>query len=118
LHYVAGQHVTADRPSGYAIFPSALHDGQCSYFREAREVRLKWGFKKLYPLVRHYLRAELRRALIGLLGSNGSYYRYQTGRRRLTPEQQEQVQRLLARFGYDGPPPFEHESVAYDYLTP
>ena len=48
------------------------------------------------------------------LGSRGTYYRYQSGERLLTPEQQQKILQLFTAKGYNGLS-FEHYVETYDF---
>ena len=115
MHFVAGQHVTEKRTIGYAVYPSALKNGDCCFFREACEAQLAWGFKLLYQPLPKHLRAEARNSITWYLGSVGTYYRYQNGERKLTSEQQQYIKDLLHEYGYDGEPQFEHYEPSYNF---
>lgn len=115
IHYVAGQHVTSDCIVGYAIYPSACRNGKCKFFREAREARLAWGFKNIYKGLDRHQAAEARKRITGLLGSVGTYYRYQSGERKLMPNQQQAIEAILKASGGTGDVRYEHYEQSYDF---
>lgn len=115
VRYLAGQHVPATLEMGMAVYPTAYHDGQCAFFRHNRVQRMAWGFGGIYLPLKSYLRAPARTAVCELLGSEGTYYRYHHGQRKLSPEQQEGVKRILREFGYNGEVQFEHYEDTYDF---
>ncbi|MBR1732263.1 MAG: hypothetical protein IJ729_00770, partial [Alloprevotella sp.] len=84
--------------------------------RPRRVVRTAWGFRSLFRdvLARHA--PSLRSSLMGLLGSESTYYRYHRGERRLTPEQQQEVARIFRRYGYgDAAVTFDHYREEIDF---
>ena len=115
IHYVAGQHVTSKCIAGYAIYPSACQNGKCQFFREAREARLAWGFKTIYNGLDRHQRAEARKSITAFLGSVGSYYRYQSGERKLMPDQQRVIEAILTEYGHTGEVVYEHYEPSYDF---
>ena len=115
LHFLAGQHVPADRPCGPAVYPSACQDGTCRYFRHSNVVRLAWGFDGTYTPLEPYFRSKARSDVQNMLGSVGTYYRYDHGERKLSPEQQERIHKILQDYGYNGPVTFKHVEECYDF---
>lgn len=115
MHYLAGQHAPAGRLVGPAVYPWALHDGQCELYRECHPVRMAWGFGRLYAhLPRHLVSAA--RASVQRYFSLGAstYYRYHHGERKLTPRQQEEVIAIVMGFGSREEPSFDHYAMEYD----
>ena len=115
LRYVAGQQVPSTLNLGYAIYPSALKDGKCRFFREACEARLAWGFKYLYKHIPHHLRANARWLVTRYLGSVGTYYRYHHGERKLSAEQQEDILNMLSEYCDKEQLVFEHYEPSYNF---
>ena len=115
LHYQTGLQLPPARTAGEAVYPNALSDGQCHYFREAAEQQMAWGFSMLYEPLKRYFRGEARESVKQYLGSNGTYYRYHHGERRLTTAQQEQILRILQQYGHPGPLVFDHHEPGYDF---
>ncbi|MCR5711598.1 MAG: DUF6078 family protein [Prevotella sp.] len=113
LRYVVGQQISQKRTWGLTVFPNALHDGMCEYFQKAELVELAYGFHKLYAGVPKHLRSSLRHDITGFLGSVGSYYRYDKGERKLSPEQQEVIKGYMAEYGSQEERPFEHYEIGY-----
>lgn len=100
LHYQCFSCKSADEKRGYAIFPDALHDGECEYFVQLRIVKTAWGFNSLFSDVKVKDAPVLRRKMKRYLGSKGQYYRYKLGQLRLLPEQQECIKGIFADMGY------------------
>ena len=51
--------------------------------------------------------------ITGFLGSVGSYYRYDKGERKLSPEQQKVIEGYMAKYGSTLERPFEHYEIGY-----
>lgn len=100
LRYVAGQHIPDDLEWGPAVYPSALRGGVCRFFKEIRVIRAAWGFDRLFSEVKQKDYTALREKLKRYLGGHGTYYRYNSGERLLTPEQQAWILDLFVRYGY------------------
>ena len=116
MHFVAGQHVTADRPFGLAIFPSALQDGKCMFFREFGIQQMAWGFSNLYVNVPPHLRGTARKKVQACLGGGCStYYRFHQGERLLSPKMQQNVLDTIARYGSTEGIRFDHYVTEYDF---
>ena len=101
LRYAVAPIVEASREYGPSVYHSALKDGKCSYFVDKEPERLAWGFRPLFSKVRHEDYANLRCRVMALFGSESQFFRYNRGRFRLSPEQQDQVLALFRSYGYD-----------------
>ena len=105
-----------DRHHGPAIYPTAWQNGECKYFREKRFVLKAWGFIHLYDNVPHYLRAEARRSVRFFFSRGfGPYYRYHKGENLLSPEQQDEIMKIIAKFGSTDGIRFDHYVEAWDF---
>lgn len=102
LRYQAALELPADWTSGQAVFPTALNNGECRYFRSNVKVRLATGFviKDNPQLSRMFV--ALRHVLTEHLGSQGTYYLYRNGGKWLTPAQQEGIRQTFRKAGYEG----------------
>ena len=114
LRYVAGRQAAKRQNCGYAIFPSALKEDGCRFYRTAEKVELAYGLHSMKTRIPHYLHATVRRAITHYLGSVGTYYRYDKGTRKLTPRQQEDIKRMLNKLGCPLERPFDHYVKGYD----
>lgn len=116
MHFVAGQHVTADRPCGQAIYPSAFQNDTCQFFRESDVKQMAWGFTHIYKNLPHYMRGAARRSVQSHLGGGVStYYRYHHGERLLSPKMQQEVLDVVGRFGSTEGVRFDHYVSDYDF---
>ena len=116
MHYQARLLLPEDRHHGSAVYPTAWQDGECKYFREKRFVQKAWGFTHLYDNVPHYQRAEARRNVrFFFSGGFGPYYRYHHGENLLSPEQQEEIMKIIAQYGSTDGIRFDHYVEAWDF---
>lgn len=86
---------------GRAVYPGACRDGKCRYYVELELMRMAWGFGKLYWEAKSCDVAPLRKRMQDMFGGKTGYYKYHRGDKKLTPEQQADIARLFAQYGYD-----------------
>ncbi|MBQ8462572.1 MAG: hypothetical protein IJ544_00445 [Prevotella sp.] len=115
IRYVAGQHLPGSVTYGPAIYPNALGAGECPFFTQAQEIRAAWGFAPLYQRVQRHHRAPIRKAITAYLGSVGTYYRYNSGERKLSTEQQRHIMDIMGAYGYTDDLAFEHYEASYNF---
>ena len=117
MHYQARLLRAEDgRPYGNAIFPTAWQDGKCKCFREKRLVRKAWGFQHLYDNVPQRDKAEARHCVRSFFsGGCGPYYRYHHGENLLSPEQQDKIMKIIAKFGSTDGIRFDHYVEEWDF---
>ena len=91
-------------------------NGECKYFREKRLVQKAWGFTHLYDNVPQRDKADARRCVrSSFSGGNGPYYRYHHGENLLSPEQQEEIMKIIAQYGSTDGIRFDHYVEAWDF---
>ena len=116
LHFQAGLLKPDTVLRGNAVYPSAWKDGKCKCYNEKKLVRRAWGFSKLYRNVSRYHRAEARNSVKNYFSrGNGPYYRYHHGENKLSPEQQDDILRIIARFGSLEGIAFDHYETGFDF---
>lgn len=116
MHYQARLLMPKDRYSGQAVFPTAWENGKCRCFREKRLVKKAWGFTKLYNNVPQRQKAEARQCVHALFGGgNGPYYRAHHGEIMLSPQKQEEILKVLAKFGSIEGVKFDHYVIDWDF---
>ena len=116
MHYQAGLLLPEGRQHGPAIYPTAWQDGECKCFREKRLVQKAWGFTHIYDNVPQRDRAEARRCVRLLFsGGNGPYYRIHHGESVISPEQQQDIMNVLAKFGSTEGIRFDHYIEDWDF---
>ena len=84
-----------------AVFRGMGDDGVCDFFLEKRIERQAWGMDKLFEKVFYNDARSIRKALLGMLGNKGGYYRYNRGEKYLSATQQERVRAVFRRYGYE-----------------
>ena len=97
----AAVHLAGGRQSGMAVFRGIGDDGVCDFFLEKRIERQAWGMDKLFEKVFYNDAMSIRKALLGMLGNKGGYYRYNRGEKYLSATQQERVRAVFRRYGYE-----------------
>ena len=113
MHYQAMLLMPKDR---YSVFPTAWENGQCRCFRVKRRVTKAWGFSKLYHNVPQWQKAEARQCVRALFGKgNGPYYRVHHGENMLSPEKQEEILEVLAKYGSVEGVRFDHYVTDWDF---
>ena len=116
MHYQARLLLPEGRHYGPAIYPTAWQDGNCNYFREKRLVRKAWGFTKLYDNVPQRQKAEARQSVHAFFGrGNGPYYRAHHGELMLSPKEQEEIIKILSKFGSTEGIKFDHYVTDWDF---
>ena len=89
--------------------------GTPGFFREKRLVKKAWGFTKLYDYVPLRQKAEARQCVHALFGGgNGPYYRAHHGEIMLSPEKQEEIWKVLAKFCSIEGVKFDHYVIDLD----
>ena len=116
MHYQARLLMPDDRYTGSAVFPTAWQNGECKCFREKRLVRKAWGFDHLYDNVPQRQKAEARQSVHAFFGrGNGPYYRVHHGENMLMPKEQDEIMKIIAKFGSTEGIKFDHYVMAWDF---
>lgn len=116
MHYQAYLLQSKDQLSGHAILPSAWQAGKCQRYCEVKLVKKAWGFTNIYNNVPYYLKAEARQKVKNYFSSgNGPYYRYHHGDNKLSPRQQEDIMRILAKYGSTDGLKFDRYEEDFDF---
>lgn len=116
VRYAAGQAAATNKTHGPCVYPVALRDGQCPMFRQLRLIRSAWGFRPLFADVQKKDYNDLRFEVIHYFRSESDFWRYNRGRYKLTPEQQQDILDIFRRFGYDpATRQFQHYEELVDF---
>ena len=115
IRFLAGQHVPETMMSGPAVYPNALSDDICPYFKQTRVIHGAWGFRNLYKDVEKADAQILKAKVINYLGGPVASYGYMHGEKLLTPEQQDCIQGFFNEMGYTHTIVFEGYSIMYDF---
>ena len=115
IRYLAGQHVPDTMMNGPAVYPNAVSDNICPYFKQTRIIHGAWGFRNLYKGVAKQDVQVLKAKIVNYLGGPVACYDYMHGEKLLTPEQQETIQGFFNEMGYTQSIVFEGYSAIYDF---
>ena len=115
IRFLAGQHVPATMMSGPAVYPNAMTNGVCPFFKQTRVIHGAWGFRNLYKNVEKTDAQVLKAKVINYLGGPVASYGYMHGDKLLTPEQQASIQGFFNELGYTNTIVFEGYSIMYDF---
>ena len=101
----------------YCVLPQALQgDGSCAHYKPVERVTIAWGFVGINEMLRSRdARHDVRLQLTDYFGSRGSYYRARDGVRALSPEEQQYIRDLVARYGYDKGVEFDRYEEKFDF---
>ena len=106
-HYAATQ-LPDSQTRVATVAPGAQRGNSCQWFASKEPMRVAYGFRHLYDHVLHNDFAPMKKAITTLLRGRTNYYRYNRGELTLTPQEQQQIARLMASMGYDEAPVFDH----------
>ena len=116
MHYQARLLMPDSRYTGSSVFPTAWQNGACKCFREKQLVRKAWGFTHLYDNIPQRQRAEARESVHAFFGrGNGPYYRAHHGELMLSPKQQDEILKIIAKFGSTNGIHFNHYVTDWDF---
>lgn len=115
LRRLAADCLPDDMEQFYAVNPRRVrHDEQCPYFRPAKEVRMARGFMHALGTVPMANARKVERAVTALY-NRCYYYRMRRGIYVLTPQQQEQIARILTKNGAAQPVEFDAYEMRPDW---
>lgn len=100
---------------GEAVFPGALKNGKCRFFRKDEKVLLATGFVSKNQPRMNEMFVAMRHRLTQYLGGNGTYYLYRNGKKWLTPRQQADIRAIFRRAGYQEEVVFSETWLTYDF---
>ena len=115
LRYQTAQALPESYEMGEAVFPGALKNGRCRFFRKDEKVVLATGFLIAGNSQMSERFRAMRLSLTRYLGGNGTYYLYRNGKKWLTPQQQADIRALFRRAGYKEEVVFGKTRVDYDF---
>ena len=115
LRFQSALELPQDCSWGYAVFPNALRDGHCNFFRPDEKVRLATGFVVEGNTLMSGIFVKMRRVLTSYLGGNGTYYLYRNGKKWLSPRKQRDIEALIRKHGYHGDIIFGQYRDDYDF---
>ena len=116
MHYHMGTLVPSRKKLGWAVYPTAWKDGECSFFREKHPVRMAWGFNGIYKKLSKHDAADARVMVRQYFNmGKGEYYRHHHGEKLLSPKQQQEILHLVSLCGSIEGVEFDHYVTAYDF---
>ena len=115
LRYQTAQALPENYEMGEAVFPGALKNGRCRFFRKDEKVVMATGFLIAGNSQMSERFRAMRLSLTRYLGGNGTYYLYRNGKKWLTPQQQADIRALFRRAGYKEEVVFGKTRVDYDF---
>lgn len=115
LRYQTGLVIPEERIWGEAVFPTALKNNQCRFFRKDEPVVLATGFVVGSNPAMSDAFVRMRHRLTQYLGGNGTYYLYRNGKKWLSPRQQADIRQMFSRAGYKDDVEFGATKVTYDF---
>lgn len=79
-------------------------------------MQMAWGFSQIYKNVPFHQRAKARQCVSNYFSSgNGPYYRYHHGENKLSPKQQADIMKIMAKFGPTEGLNFDHYVMEWDF---
>ena len=84
------------------VMPNILQKNECHMFRPIRKLKVALGFRNIFIDVKARDITKMRTELTAFLGSPATYFRYRNGTRPLTPMQQQWIEDMFRRYGYNG----------------
>ena len=116
LRFIAGEKLEKTKIFALCVLPYALQpNGICQMYRDSTPIKGAYGFSTLLSNVRKKDLLPLREKIMAYLGNQTAYYSYRSGKRLLTPEQQEQILAFFREQGYIENLHFDYYCETYDF---
>lgn len=116
LRHLASKEMPQTVTRWMCVMPSALQDGECKYFVKEEKIRMARGFRSLFDgMSSRDARHDLRMKLSEFFGSTGSFYRCKDGKRLLTPQEQQEIMKLIEQYGYKTESVFDEYVITYEF---
>ena len=116
LRFIAGAKLETTKFCALCVLPHALQpNGTCQMYRDCTPIKGAYGFCTLLSNVRKKDLLPLREKIMAYLGNQTAYYSYRSGKRLLTPEQQEQILAFFREQGYIENLHFDRYCETYDF---
>lgn len=100
LRWQAGQLVPESLVAARLVLPRRNCDEACRMFAPIRTVRNARGFMDIYNAVRKQDYTPMRLQMTALFSGKRRYYESMHGKQPVSPEMQQRVRNLFARWGY------------------
>lgn len=95
------------------VMPNILLQKKCPMFRPIEKMQVAFGFRNIFNEVKAKDIVRMRSELKDFFGSRSTLYRYQVGRRPLTPLQQQWIKNMFRRHGYSDDLAFDESKDVY-----
>lgn len=116
LRFIAGAKLETTKICALCVLPHALQpNGICQMYRDCTPIKGAYGFCTLLSNVKKKDLLPLREKIMTYLGNPTAYYSYRSGKRLLTPEQQEQILAFFREQGYIENLHFDYYCETYDF---
>lgn len=115
LRWQAGLLAPEDLAATRCVTPKALTPEGCRCFASTDRITIARGFENIFDDVRKADYTEMRKEMTELLSGNRYYYEYKHGKRPLSPQKQEQILQLFARWGYAENVRFDSYEEAFSF---
>ncbi len=116
LRYIIRKNMAENMEEHLCVLPSSRADGKtCSHFVEDKKYWMAWGMRQTFSNVSIPHHKLMKKELEKYFRSHSTYYRYFNGERPLTPEQQQWVEALLHKYGYEGPAHFDRVEETFNF---
>ena len=95
------------------VLPKAFEGERCKYFLKDEKTHVAYGFARSFDHVMKKDFTPIRKELTEYFKSKRMYYWYLNGERPLLPEQQEMIEKIFARYGYNNNVIYDSTDEAY-----
>ena len=116
LRHLTGLNIPKDVQRVQCLSPSAwpTDADRCPHYRTTQKVTFAWGVKHLLDDLPYPTALSVNRS-VRRLWPRTSYQRMARYERPITPQQQAQIVRILARHGITTPPRYDYTTEEYDF---
>ena len=90
------------------VTPLAYSGDHCTMFTEPKSEKRAWGFSTLYDGVPRRMYPQIKAAMMRYLCGQSTYYRYNSGEKTLSEQQQQWIAGLFRSHGITLPLAFDH----------
>lgn len=114
LRWQAGAYVPAERRVATCVSPryEGAATEQCDLYCSDEPVHMPLGMRHFFDDMPARIAAGIRRSLINH-NCRTTFYKYQSGRRPITPDYQRLIEAVCRRHGWNGPFNYDGEYVGY-----
>lgn len=116
LHYLAGEHCTAEPYSISVINPRRLPGNleTCPYFSSTEKIQVAWGVKNLLANVPLQKAQRIKKRMLNHFGRN-TYYRFYRKEMPVSPRDQNLIRQLFRQEGIPDEPEYDSYTLVYNW---